>query len=256
MLFSSAATSSCAIAFSSASLRFVRQVLEDRRGVLARQHAEDDDLILEAERRSAASATSLGVPVAQHVAQPRVVAGAKHGRRVRRRAARPRGWPRAPRRVGAGELLFHLCQCRSDDVVMMHVRADGLDGVEPEAVNQVEIAGREGRRMRAEVIGVGAAAAVVDDEPDVERFGLVGALPGVAQQARLIVGRERRRLADVDVGRAQAERPCATMASTTLRAGTISSRTGRPYALGERDHLGEQPPLGRRRRRLGRRRPR
>ena len=42
--------------------------------------------------------------------------------------------------VGAGELLFHLGQCRPDDVVVVHVRADGLDGVEPEPVNQVEIA--------------------------------------------------------------------------------------------------------------------
>ena len=57
--------------------------------------------------------------------------------------------------------------------------------------------------MRAEVIGVGPAAAVMDDEPDVERVRLVGALPRLAEQARLVVGRQRRRLADVDVGRAQ-----------------------------------------------------
>ena len=58
--------------------------------------------------------------------------------------------------------------------------------------------------MRAEVIGIGAAAAVIDDEPDVEGFGLVGALPGLAEQARLIGGRQRRRFADVHVGRAEA----------------------------------------------------
>ena len=40
----------------------------------------------------------------------------------------------------AGELVFHLCQRCSDDVVVMHVWADGLDGVEPQAVNQIEVA--------------------------------------------------------------------------------------------------------------------
>ena len=73
----------------------------------------------------------------------------------------------------------------------MDVRADRLDGVEPHAVNQIEIAGRERGRVGAEVIGVGAAAAVIDDEADVERLRLVGSLPGFAEQARLIVGRER-----------------------------------------------------------------
>ena len=36
-------------------------------------------------------------------------------------------------------------------------------------------------------------------------FGLVGAFPRLAEQPRLVVGRQRRRLADVDVGRAQAK---------------------------------------------------
>jgi hypothetical protein len=35
----------------------------------------------------------------------------------------------------AGELLFHLCQGCSNDIVMMHMWADGLDGVEPQAVD-------------------------------------------------------------------------------------------------------------------------
>ena len=47
--FSSAATSSCAIAFSSVSCCLERQVLEGRRRVLARQQPEDDDLILDGE---------------------------------------------------------------------------------------------------------------------------------------------------------------------------------------------------------------
>ena len=40
--------------------------------------------------------------------------------------------------------------------------------------------------MRAEVVGVGAPAAVMDHQADVEGFGLVGSLPRFAQQSRLI----------------------------------------------------------------------
>ena len=164
----------------------MRQVLEDRGGVLPRQHAKDDDLIFEAQRRQQRGDVA-GVPIAQHVAQPRVVAGAEHrGQFV--------GGPgdvadRRERLVafGTGELLFHLRQRCSDDVVMVHVRTDGLDGVEPQAVNQVEIAGREGWRMGAEVIRVGSSAPVMDDESNVERFGLVGALPGFSEQAGLVL---------------------------------------------------------------------
>ena len=94
--------------------------------------------------------------VAHHVAQAREVA-------LRGPTAASSSAGRATCRIAAerlvalraGELLFHLRQRRSDDVVMVHVRADRLDGVEPEAMDQIEIAGRERRRMRAEVIGVG-----------------------------------------------------------------------------------------------------
>ena len=78
MLLSSAATSSWAIVLSRRLLGVLRQVLEDGCGVLAREHAKDDDLILEAERRQQLGDLA-GVPVAQHVAQARVVAGAQHG---------------------------------------------------------------------------------------------------------------------------------------------------------------------------------
>ena len=63
---------------------------------------------------------------------------------------------------------------------------------------------------------------------------LVGALPGLAEQPRLVVGRERRRLADVDVGRLRAAAIVATMASTTLRArhDEQAHRTAQP--LGDR----------------------
>ena len=70
--------------------------------------------------------------------------------------------------VGAGELLFHKRQCGAHDIAMMHVRADGLGCVEPETVNEIEVLGLEGRRVRAEVIRGGAAARMMNDEPDVD----------------------------------------------------------------------------------------
>ena len=103
----------------------MRQVLECRGGVFARQHAEDHHLVLEAERRQHRGDVA-GVAVAQHVAQTRVVARAQHGGQFV-------GWPG---RLADGcerglafwafELLFHLSQCRSDHVVVMHVGPDGL----------------------------------------------------------------------------------------------------------------------------------
>ena len=143
------------------------------------------------------------VAIAHHVAQLRVVAGAEDGGQLvgpPRRLANGRERLVALRAV---QLLFHLRQRRPDDVVMVDVRSDGLRGVEPDAMDEIEIAGRERRRVRAEMIGVGPSAAVMDDEPDVERFGLRGLLPGLAEQPRLFVGRERGRLADVHVRRSQ-----------------------------------------------------
>ena len=102
-------------------------------------HAEDDHLVFDAERREQRRDVA-GVAVAQHVAQPGVVAGAKHRREL---FGRPRFFPNRGDglvTLRTGELLFHLFQRCSDDVVMMHVRTDGLDRVEPQAVNQIEIA--------------------------------------------------------------------------------------------------------------------
>ena len=128
------------------------------------------------------------MPVAEHVPQPCVVASAKHRREL---FGRTRLFPNRRDRLvtlGTGELLFHLFQRCSDDIVMMHVWTDGLDGVEPQPVNQVEVARCKGRRMGTEVIGVGPATPVIDDESNIERFRLVGPLPGIAQQAGLILG--------------------------------------------------------------------
>jgi hypothetical protein len=80
------------------------------------------------------------MPVAQHVSQARVVARAKHARELFGRSCLfPYGCDRLFT-LWTGELFFHLLQRCSDDIVMMHMWPDGLDRVEPQAVNQVEIA--------------------------------------------------------------------------------------------------------------------
>src|SRR6185295_20349185 len=101
-----------------------------------------------------------GVPVAEHVPEAAVVAcvqdacelvgGTSHVADRRERLVP--GW--------AGELLFHFGERRANDVVVVNVRTDRLDGVEPYPVNQIEIDRRKRGRMRADVIGVGAAAAM------------------------------------------------------------------------------------------------
>ena len=103
--------------------------------------------------------------------------------------------------------------------------------------------------MGAEVIRIGAAAAVIDDEPNVERLGLVGALPGLAQQTRLVLGRERGRLADVHVGRAKTDDGADDRVDDVV-GGDDEEAHRTADALGERDDVREQPPLVRRRRAL------
>ena len=75
--------------------------------------------------------------------------------------------------------------------------------------------------------------------------GFVGPLPGFAEQARLIGGRERGRFADVDVGGAK------TDDGGDDRVDDVSGRNDQQPdrttdALGERDDIREQPPLVRR----------
>ena len=108
-------------------------------GVLAREHAEHDDLILEAElgqeRRHVA-----GVAVAHHVPQLSVVARAQHRCQL---VGPPRRLPDGRERVVAlwsVQLLFHLDECCPDDIVMMDMRSDGLGRVEPDAMDEIEIA--------------------------------------------------------------------------------------------------------------------
>jgi hypothetical protein len=97
--------------------------------------------------------------------------------------------------------LFHFRERRANDVVVVNVRPDRLDGVEPHPVNEIEIDRRERRRMRADVIRVRAPAAVRDDEAGGERLGLLDPLPRLAEQTRLIEARERGRLAHEHLGR-------------------------------------------------------
>ncbi len=82
----------------------------------------------------------------------------------------------------------HVGEGCSNDIVMMDVRADVLDGIEPHLVDEIEIVRGERGRMRAEVIGGAAAALMLDDQADVERRRLLGLFPGGADQPRLIVG--------------------------------------------------------------------
>ena len=98
----------------------------------------------------AARATSRGERLRIDVAQPRVVAAAHDGGEF---VGRPRDLPdRLERLVALGtvQLLGHLCQCRSNDVVMVDVRPDRLGGVEPELMNEIEIRVGERRRVGAE----------------------------------------------------------------------------------------------------------
>ena len=69
---------------------------------------------------------------------------------------------------------------------------------------------------------------MMDDEPDVEAARLRRPLPRVAEQPRLVVGRQGFRLADVNLRPTRAARAVSTTASNTFTPGTISSRTGRP----------------------------
>ena len=180
------------------------EILEDRGRILAGEHAEHHHLVLEAELRQKRRHVDR-VAIAHHVPQLRVVAGAKDGRQLVGPPGRLANGPEGLVALLAVQLLFHLRERRPDDVVMMDMWSDGFGRIEPDAVDEIEIARRERRRVGAEMIGVGPSAAVVDDEPDVERFGPGGLLPRVAEQSRLFVCRERGRLADVHVGRPQAQ---------------------------------------------------
>ena len=139
--------------------------------------------------------------------------------------------------------MIHLRQGRTHDVVMMHMGPDGFCRIEPQAVNQLEIAGRERRRMRAEVVDVGAAAVVVDDEANVQAFRLFGALPGFAEQVGLLVGRQRHRFSDVNLRRLQPQNGRDGGIEDVV--GGNNQQTNRAVVpLGETHDIGEQVAFG------------
>ena len=111
-------------------------------------------------------------------------------------------------------------------------------------MDEIEVAGAERRRMRAQVIGVGATAVVIDDEPDVEAFGLHGLFPRFANQPGLVGRRQRRRFADEDVRRLEPDRGGDDRVEHVVRRHDHQlDRTA--VVLAERDDLREQPPLRR-----------
>ena len=180
--------------------------------------------------------------VAHHVAQPREVALANDRGELVGGARRVAHALQRRVAVRAVELLFHMGQCRSHDVAMVHVRADGLGGVEPEPVNEIEVFGLEGGRVRAEVIRGGAAARMVDDEADVDAARVRRALPRVAEQPRLLVGRQRLRFADVNLRRAEPQRRLDDGVED-VDAGHDQQAHRPRFALGQRDHRRQQPAL-------------
>ena len=146
-------------------------------------------------------------PVAHHVAQPSEIARAQHGRELVGGARRLAHELQRGLAVGTVQLFFHMLQRGPHDIAMMHVGPDGAGDVEPEPVNQIEIPGLERRRVRAELIRGDAAARMMDDEAQIAGgFGFDGALPRLAEQPRLIVGRQGLRFADVNLRRVEPQR--------------------------------------------------
>ena len=102
-------------------------------------------------------------------------------------------------------------------------------------------------RVRAEVIGFGTPAPVVDDQANVEGLGLVRALPCFPEKPRLIGGGQGDRFADVDVGRAQAD-DGANDRIEDVPGGNDQEAHRAANSLGEGHDVGEQPALVRGRR--------
>jgi hypothetical protein len=107
--------------------------------------------------------------------------------------------------------------------------------------------------MGAKVIRIGMSAPVIDDESNIEGFGLVRSLPRLSQQTGLSLGRERRRFAHVHVGRAKTNNG-ANDRVDDVPGGDNEEAHGTTDALGESHYVREQPPLVERGRALSGRR--
>ena len=242
MLFSSAATSSCAIAFRRDSCdsydRYSNTADASLRGRSRKTTTWSSIDEIGEDRREIAR-----VPVANHVAQARKVACPDHGRKFIGRPCHTANRVHRVIALGTVQLLFHLREGCPDHVVMVHVRANGLHRVEPQTMNEIEIAGRECGRMRAEVIGVGAATVVVNDQPHV--LGVLGTddlFPRLAKPPRLVVGRKRGRFADEHFGGAQPRDGGGERVEDVLRRHDQQPH-GPVVALGQGHDLREEPPL-------------
>ena len=62
-------------------------------------------------------------------------------------------------------MISHLRQRCSNDIVMVNVRAQRFCRIEPQGMNEIEIAGVQGWRVRADMKRFAAPALVNDDEP-------------------------------------------------------------------------------------------
>ena len=144
-------------------------------------------------------------PVAQHVAEPAEIALADDRGNLVGRPHRVAHHLQRGIAVGTVQFVFHMDQRRAHHVVVVHAWTDGSDDIEPEPVDVFEVFGTERGRMRAEVIGGRAAARMMDDQADVDGRRLARALPGFAEQPRLVVGRQRFGFADVNLGRLEAQ---------------------------------------------------
>ena len=125
---------------------------------------------------------------------------------------------------------------------MVEMGADVLEGVAPDAMDEVVVAHPQFGRVRAEMRDVGAAAAMEDGQPHLE-VGRAGAFPRFAEEPRLFVAGDRRRLADVDVGCLQADHGRHDRVEHVARGDDHEPHVAR-VALGQRDHAGEQQTLG------------
>src|SRR5688572_8043803 len=117
-----------------------------------------------------------------------------------------------------------------------------LDGVKPHAVNEIEIARHESGRVCSEVERICPAAAMADNEPKFRFRRLVGALPCVAEQTRLIGCRKGVGFSNVNLRRVELERgPNDSIEHVLRRHNKQPDRFG--VAFGERHNLREQVSL-------------
>ena len=118
----------------------MRQVLKDGGGCLSGKNAKDDDLVFDAKFRQGRRNVA-GRTIADQIAQPLVVAGMNSGGQFVRGTSDIADDGQRVFSLWTCELLFHLRQGCANNVMMMHMRADRFDSVQPDTVNQIKIVG-------------------------------------------------------------------------------------------------------------------